>query len=510
MFDSISKHNNKAPGRIEGGGAVAVIDIGSNSVRLVVYERHSRAPTTLYNEKVLAGLIRGIDETGELSTDAVDKAIESIKRFKFMIEQLNVSRTFVIATAAARDAKNGDKFIKSVEKICKENVEILTGRQEAYYSAMGVISGFHYPHGIAGDMGGGSLELVEVDKQEIGQGKTFALGGIRLQEASGNNPAQSLKIARELFAKTNWLKNGKEKPFYAVGGTWRSLARLHLFQKGYPLHVMHGYTIPAREALEFCYVVGTRDTESLDFIEVVSRSRRQLLPYGASVLAAIIEQVKPADVVFSALGIREGLLYHFLEKAERNKDPLFEAASELAYLRSRSPTHVHELIAWTDQVFQVLKIEESKEEKRLRSVACLLSDIGWRAHPDYRGEQSLNIITNAGFVGLDHSARAFLGLSTYYRNHGLVDDALGRNVRELASTRLKERARILGAVLRLSHFLSGSMPGIILSTKLKMTNKTLQLIIPNKFKELQGERLLKRLRQLSKIFGLQGEIVIGS
>ncbi len=496
------------PGRLNGDGPIAVIDIGSNSVRLVVYERLSRAPTVLFNEKVLAGLGRGVGETGQLSSEAVEQALSAIRRFKCMSDQLGVERLHILATAAARDSENGPAFVATVEEICQVPIEVLSGKEEAYYSAMGIISGFHNPNGIAGDMGGGSLELVEIDGDTIGKGKTFPLGGIRLQENAGGVPTKGLKISREKLSDVSWLRNNRGKAFYAVGGTWRSLARLHVHQTGYPLHVMHEYTIPAEEALEFCRMVVRRTTDSLDSIDVVSKARRQLLPFGAAALVAIIERMQPSKVVFSALGVREGLLFHLLDEETKLKDPLFEAAAELAFLRSRSPEHMLELIEWTDRVFEVLEVDETEEEKRLRAVACLLNDIGWRAHPDYRGEQSLNIISNAGFVGVDHPGRAYLGLAVFYRHQGLIDDALGPNVRELATIRLKERARILGAVLRLAHHLSGSMPGVILQTRLDASPDGLRLTLPGLIAELEGERVLKRLNQLARLFGGQGEIHI--
>ncbi|MEP3274883.1 MAG: exopolyphosphatase [Stappiaceae bacterium] len=508
MADIFDEFDYAAPGRLRGNGPVSVIDIGSNSVRLVVYERLSRAPTALFNEKVLAGLGRGVGQTGQLSSEAVEQALLAIRRFKCMSDQLGAERLHVLATAAARESENGPAFVASVEEICGVPIEVLSGKEEAYYSAMGIVSGFHNPAGIAGDMGGGSLELVEIDGETIGKGKTFPLGGIRLQEDAQAEPSRGLKICRDELSDVSWLRNNQGKPFYAVGGTWRSLARLHVHQTGYPLHVMHEYAIPAEEALEFCRMVVRRNTDSLESIEVVSKPRRQLLPFGAAALVAIIERMQPSKVVFSALGVREGLLYHLLNEADKQKDPLFEAAVELAFLRSRSPQHMQELIEWTDRIFRVLDVDETEEEKRLRAVACLLSDIGWRAHPDYRGEQSLNIISNAGFVGVDHPGRAYLGLAVFYRHRGLVDDALGPNVRELATTRLKERARILGAILRLAHHLSGTMPGVILQTKMDAGPDGLRLTLPGSIADLEGERVLKRLNQLARLFGGQGEIHI--
>jgi Ppx/GppA phosphatase family len=210
-----------------------------------------------------------------------------------------------------------------------------------------------------------------------------------------------------------------------------------MWQTGYPLHVMHGYVIPAREALEFSRLVHRVNPEMLSRIEMVNEARRPLLPYAALVLEHLVRIAKPKDVMISALGVREGLLYSQLSAAERSKDGLLAAARELNLLRSRSPRHGEELIAWTDSFMASSGIEETAEEKRLRRAACLLADIGWRAHPDYRGEQSLNIIANAAFVAVDHPGRTFLALSVFFRHMGLGDDELSPQVRELVSPRMR-------------------------------------------------------------------------
>lgn len=478
-----------------------MIDIGSNSVRLVIYERLSRSPTMLFNEKVLAGLGRGLASTGRLQADPVDQALSAMRRFKLLADQAGSSDIFIIATAAPRDAENGKEFLREVERICGRPVTLLSGGSEAKLSALGVVSSFHKATGVVGDMGGGSLELVSVTAGKVGEGKTFPLGGLRLEEAADGSVKKAEKIVAEALAKAHDLVPCDGRPFFAVGGTWRSLARLHMFETGYPLHVMHNYAIRADEALEFCRVVARREVDTVDHIEVVSKPRRQLLPFGALVLENVIRAINPSQVVISALGVREGHLFEQLPDAERELDPLIEAARELGYLRSRSPRHAEELIPWTASAFAALGIDETEEEARLRTAGCLVSDIGWRAHPDYRGEQSLSILSNAAFIGIDHPGRAYLALSAFYRHVGLVDDAVSPRIRELASTRLKEKARTLGAVLRVAYLISASMPGIVPRTRLLMDGDTLVLEVPGDLADIVGERLLKRLTQLAKIGG---------
>lgn len=498
-----------AQGRMAGRAPIAIIDIGSNSVRLVIYEGLARSPTLLFNEKVLAGLGKGVGKTNRLGETSVATALAAVRRFRRLADQSGAREMHVLATAAVREATNGPAFIAELERICRVPIRVLTGAEEARYAALGIISGFHRPDGIAGDLGGGSLELVDLVGDTIGQGKTYPLGGIRLSEAADGSTRKAEKIAEDILKGTEVLAGLRGRPFYAVGGTWRSLARLHMFQKGYPLRVMHEYAIPAAEALDFCRVVARGEIDALDRIEVISKQRRDLLPFGATVLGQIVKLGNPSEVILSALGLREGLLYDLLDPAERSKDPLLTAAEELAILRSRSPAHARELGPWTGMVFAALGIDETVEETRLRHAACLLSDIGWRAHPDYRGEQSLNVIAHAAFIGVDHPGRTYLALASFYRHMGLIDDALSPHIRELAPVRLKERARSLGAVFRVAYILSAAMPGVIPRIEVAARNGSLVLFLPPDLADLNGEVLGRRLKQLARLGGLEAVVEAG-
>jgi exopolyphosphatase/guanosine-5'-triphosphate,3'-diphosphate pyrophosphatase len=496
-----------AQGRLDHGPPIAVIDIGSNSVRLVVYEGLTRSPTPIFNEKVLAGLGREVQSTGLLAADAIEKALTSLRRFRSLCDTIRVQRLWVIATAACRDADNGPAFIRMAERICRTRVEVLSGRREAKLSALGIVSSFHHPDGIVGDLGGGSLELIDVRGTRIRAGKTLPLGGLALQDVSKKSIKRAESIVERELSHVA-LSHGRGRTFFAVGGTWRALARLHMWQTGYPLHVSHGYSIPAEEALEFARLVRRVDAETLSRIEVVADARRPLLAYAAVVLECLVRRARPKDVVISALGVREGLLYESLRASVRKQDPLLSAAQELNVLRSRSPDHGEELIAWTDRFMATTGIDETPEEKRLRHAACLLGDIGWRAHPDYRGEQSLNIIANAAFVAVDHPGRAFIALAVFYRHVGLVDDELSPSVRELVSARLLDHARILGAAMRVAYLVSAAMPGVLPMTPMVVSRGKLRLKLKGRFANANGDRLFARLRQLARLIGREPVIQI--
>jgi exopolyphosphatase/guanosine-5'-triphosphate,3'-diphosphate pyrophosphatase len=490
-----------AQGRLDHGPPVAVIDIGSNSVRLVVYEGLTRSLTPIFNEKVLAGLGREVQSTGLLATDAVTRALLALKRFRALCDTLKVERVFGIATAACRDARNGQAFIEEAERICRVKIDVLSGRREAQLAALGVMSGIYRPNGLVADLGGGSLELVDIRGERLRRGITLPLGGLALQDLSKKSIKKADKIVAAALQAID-VAAGKRRSLYAVGGTWRALARLHMAQTGYPLHVMHGYRIRAKEAIEFSELVRRVNTDTLSQIDVVAAARRPLLAYAALVLEHLVRRTKPSDVIISALGVREGLLYSMLSARERRRDPLIDAARNLNLLRSRSPQHGEELVAWTDRFFASSGIDETEEERRLRHAACLVADIGWRAHPDYRGEQSLNIISHASFVALDHPERAFLALSVYFRHVGVTnDDKLSPRLRELASTRLLDHARVLGAAMRVAYIISASMPGVLPRTPLRVKNQLLVLRMHGKYAALASDRVYNRLRTLARLIG---------
>jgi exopolyphosphatase / guanosine-5'-triphosphate,3'-diphosphate pyrophosphatase len=493
-------------GRLDHGPPIAVIDIGSNSIRLVIYEGLTRAPTPIFNEKVLAGLGRQVQSTGLLASDAIDTAFDALKRFRALCDILHVQRIRAIATAACRDARNGRAFIAEAERICRTPISILSGKREAHLTALGIVSGIHKPDGIVGDLGGGSLELIDVHGSRVRGGVTLPLGGLALQDIAGKSLKRAEKIVEESFHDLDMLREGEGRTLYAVGGTWRALARLHMWQIGYPFHVMHNYRISAREALEFSRLVHRVDTDTLSKIEVVNAARRPLLAYAALVMEHLVRTVKPREVIISVLGVREGLLYSLLKANEQARDPLISAAADLNVLRSRSPRHGEELVAWTDRFILSSGLDETADERRLRHAACLLADIGWRAHPDYRGEQSMNIIAHGAFVAVDHPSRAYLALSVYFRHAGLSEEDLSPRLRELATTRMLDRARVLGAAMRVAYILTAGQAGVLPKTPMQVKRGKLVLHLRGRYARLGSERVFNRLRQLARLVGREPAI----
>lgn len=491
-----------------GEGPVGILDVGSNSVRLVLYEHASRAPTVFFNEKVLAALGEEVGVSGRLSEEAMARALAAIERFVALADLAEARSLTIVATAASRDASNGAAFIERIEAVTGRTVRVLAGREEAEMAAYGVMCGAWRPDGVVGDLGGGSLELIDVGEDGLGPGDSFPLGTLRLRADSKDSLSAAAKLVAGRLDSSQQLPLLTGRAFYAVGGTWRSLVRLHMAQRDYPISVMHHYTIPGDEMAAFCDVVLEDGVEAMKGGETVSKNRRPLVPWGAVVLREILRRGKPEAVIASALGVREGLIYSELDPDEQRRDPLLIAAGELARLRSRSPQNAAEVVAWTGEVFAALGVRESDDERRLRAAASLLSDIGWRAHPDYRGDQALAIISNVALYGVDHPGRGYLALALYERYGGLAEGSERPAAEALCPPRLQNRAEILAACFRLAYVLAPGVPGVLPRTRLVRRGSDVVLLLPRDLAALDGERPRRRLRQLAKLVNAESDVQI--
>jgi exopolyphosphatase / guanosine-5'-triphosphate,3'-diphosphate pyrophosphatase len=440
-----------------------------------------------------------------------------LRRFRAITQVLGVRRIHAIATAACRDARNGPAFIVRGEEMLGSRIQVLTGSQEAELAAKGILMGFRSPDGFAGDLGGGSLELVDIARSAMRHAATLPLGGLRLLDASVGRLDRAVDLADQHIGDVPWLGEGHGRTFYAVGGTWRAIARLHMEEVDYPLRVMHGYAMSTKEVVAFCEIIRrARRLSSMRGIAKIARPRREVLPVGALVLERLLKQLEPSEVVFSVFGIREGLVYALLSEAERRKDPLLAFCADYARLRSRSAEHAAELCTWTDAIFQPPGPSETEEERRLRWAACLVSDISWRAHPDYRAEQSLILVSQSALAAIDHPGRVFLALAIYFRHLGVARDnddeaseRLSDRLRPILPRKLYRRARIIGAAIRAAHMLSIGRPGIIDETPLLYEKEKLVLHLPRRHAALDGERVRRRFHTLAQLLERDLEIRIG-
>ena len=473
---------------------VAVVDIGSNSIRLVVFDRPSRSPLPVFNEKVLCGLGRGIATTGRLNDAGVELALANLLRFVRLAQTMQVRRLDLLATAAVREAANGAEFVSEVERRCGVPVQVLSGEEEARFSALGVVAGIPGADGLMGDLGGGSLELVALDKGVLGGHITLPLGPLRLMEnAVGDREAARATIDAQLD-RVPWLTDLRGRAFYPVGGAWRTLARIHMEQVRYPLHVIHHYAIARRQAEDLARVIGRLGKRSLASMSGLSRRRIETLPFAALLLERLLRRLRPERIVFSAHGLREGHLFSQIPPGEQDQDPLLAACAEIAATESRFGAPGPLLQEWIAPLFP----QEGPAEHRLRLAICQLSDIAWREHPDYRASQAYMRILRLPVSGIDHFDRAAAAFTIAIRYGGNADASEMQPVRALLSEDAKRRATVMGLALRLAYSLSGGTPELMRRTGLTLTKDAVTLMLPNGNGVMLGEAVQRRLEALGR------------
>ena len=473
----------------------AVVDIGSNTVRLVVYDALRRNAAVILNEKVQCSLGSRLGETGRLPAEGVQMALRSLARFKIMAEAMGVTHMDLIATAAVRDAANGPDFVKEAERVCGRPIMVLSGEEEARLSALGVLSGIPDAEGIAADLGGGSLEISLIGNGEVEPRITLPLGPLRLMELGAADSGAVRKTVDAALAECGFLQSCEGQSLYLVGGAWRAFAKTQMKRSRYPLPVIHRYSLDANEATRSARTIMSMDRNQLAKMSALASKRRESLPYAVLVMRRLIKASGPAQVVFSAHGLREGWLQHLLPGEEKKHDPLLAATADCEAREARRVGIGDALYRWTTPLFQ----DETEAQARLRQAACRLSDIGWHDHPDLRGAESMNRILRMGLPGTDHPGLAFMAYTVFNRYGETMPKGAMRVVQRLLSGRQIRRATLLGRALRMGYVVSGGVPEILEGTTLLLDGGKPDLILPDDGSAPADDQWRSHLSALRKI-----------
>jgi exopolyphosphatase/guanosine-5'-triphosphate,3'-diphosphate pyrophosphatase len=485
-------------------GRIGVIDIGSNSLRLVVYDTAARAPTPLFNEKALCALGRGLGSSGRLNPEGVASALVNLQRFVAIANAIGVVRLDVIATAAVRDAADGADFVAEIRRQCGVEVAVLDGPGEGRLSALGVIAGIPNADGVVGDLGGGSVELVPVDRGAVGEGATLPLGPLRLAEF-GDSERRLREVVEENIASVGWLQRYRGRSFYLVGGSWRALARIHMEQMNYPLHIIQNYTVPRAEAEQFFRMLGRLSRKSIEKIGSISRRRLETVPFASLVLSRIVEILAPERLVFSAYGLREGHVYNLLSDSERKGDPLIAGCAVLARTRPRFGITGEELFDWMSPLFP----HEDTRHRRLRMAISLLSDTAWNEHPDYRADEAFLRSLRMPVAGIDHGERVFIATALHARYGGAAEAEIKQATRRLLSDVEHVEARRIGITLRLAYSLSGGAVGILEQLRLAPVEDEIVLSVPDDCQLWSGETVQRRFDAVGRAFERRAVVRLG-
>jgi len=469
----------------------AVIDVGSNSVRLVLYQVEGRSIWTVFNEKVLAGLGRGLGASGRLSPGGVDIARRALRRFRALIEASRSRSIFPVATAAVREAGDGGDFCRRVRAETGLKLRILSGEEEARLAAMGVLAGAPGSRGVVGDLGGSSLELARLGDNGPSGGVSLPLGPFAVGESAKFEPARvRAAVARHLAARAI---DFRADTLHAVGGAWRNIALLHMRMSSYPLGILHQYEMSRRQALEAARFVGQQSKTSLERIEGVSRRRVEGLPHAAVVLECLVEQLNLERVVISAFGLREGLLFEAMPIEARRRDPLVEGCAALGFREALSEGLGAALETWLAPAFSSLDPVLEGRDSILLAAACRLADLGSRLHPDHRADLVFDQVLRAPIAGMNHHDRVFLACASFARHTAASDIRAPEIVFRLLGPDQYQRARALGAAIRLACDISGRTSELLARTSLEFRPGAVVLRAGQELgDELLGEIAIKR------------------
>ena len=466
----------QAPAKNIAKNYVAIIDIGSNAVRLVVFDGLNRAPFRIHNERTICNLGADLGRTGYLNPDSVKKALNSIRRFSGLLAAMKVTNVRAVATAAVRDAKDGRDFIDTVQKEFGLRIEVIDGEEEARISALGVLANGFGRDCVIGDFGGGSMELIVVENGEVKHKASLPLGSHRLQAEKGR--AARVDMVEKHLNKVGFLESCKDKDFYAMGGAWRSMATAHMHMSRYPFRLLDHYQMSGKKAEEFASMLAKGTPATLE--KTVGMSKKRVRDIGVAALAmeSLFKKIKPLRLIFSGTGLREGLIYDQLAPALQQQDGLIAGCAKIALKISRFDDlkAFKTLSRWMTPLFA----GEDADFMRLMEASCLLSDTGWFEHEEYQAAHAFERILVLPFYGIDHPGRAFLAMTQYVRYKGYVrreghyEDVIKPALKLLAD-RVIDRAATIGLAQRMGYLLTGGALGLLRQTELELTPKQLIL-----------------------------------
>lgn len=480
---------------------VGVVDVGSNSVRLVVFDGAARSPAYFYNEKIMCALGAGMSETGRLNPEGRIRALNAIKRFQILGKGMGTGPLWAVATAAVRDAEDGAEFCREVKEQTGLTIHVIDGREEARLSAQGVLLGWPGSYGLVCDIGGSSMELAAIKGGEVGARISSDLGPLKLRDLKGGRKARKVKI-RETLDQMKAELGPQEDRLFLVGGSWRAIAKIDMVRRGYPLNVLHEYRMTAKTVRDTAKYITQTNLEDLRSQTGISSARITLVPHAAEVLREVVKVFRPHDIAISSYGIREGMLYEQMPQRLRDRDPLIEACRFAEDKDARVPGFGKVLFKFISPLFK------SARSDRLRMIkaACLLHDVSWRAHPDYRAEVCFDNATRANLGGLKHSERVFLGLALLHRYTNNRTGTRFEAMDGLISERDQHQAEILGKAMRFGAMLwlnENETPGELRWFPKK---QKLELRLTKEAAPLYGE--VAEARMLSLASTLQAEVLV--
>lgn len=481
---------------------VAIIDIGSNAVRLVVYDGLNRAPFKIHNERTQCHLGKELGRTGRLNPEGIGLALAAIGRFSGLIKAMKIREVRAVATAAMRDAADGADFIKKVQADFGLKIEIIEGEEEARLAAHGVLMNGLGKQGMIGDYGGGSLELIVIADKDVKEKASLPIGGHRLHAIEGHEAR--VKAIDAQLAAVPFLEQHTGQDFYAMGGAWRSMGRAHMFGAKHPLLVLDHYAIDGAAATEFAREISEQTVESLKSTMGIMEKRLHDISVAALAMHRLFRLIKPKRLIFSGTGLREGLLYDQLPPPLQREDALLASCQKIAKHTSRfdDMRGFERLTEWCRPLFR----DQSPDFLRLLKASCLLSDMGWFESEDYQAEHAYQRVLVAPLYGIDHPDRAFLAYGAYIRYAGGDAKTVRRKLGVQLAAEMAANADIAGLAQRLGYMLTGGALTLLTDSDLALEDGKVVLKLRGTSKKLIAEYSMKALEKLAETMGRRAVI----
>ncbi|MXQ08824.1 exopolyphosphatase [Alphaproteobacteria bacterium GH1-50] len=482
---------------------IGVVDVGSNSVRLVIFDGAARSPAYFFNEKVMAGLGAGMAETGKLNPEGKARALSAIKRFQLLAQNMGIAPLTAVATAAVREAEDGPAFREEIRRETGLRLWVIDGEEEARLSAQGVLLGWPGAKGLVSDIGGSSMELAQLADGRVGKRISSKLGPQRLKNIPGGKKGVKAHIRTEIKKLVDVVGN-EPKRLFLVGGSWRAIARIDMDRRGYPLAVLHEYRMTRKDVLATVDYIANADLEELRLRTGLGESRMSLVPLASLVLKEMVKQIKPGEIAVSSYGIREGMLYEQMPQRLRDRDPLVEACRFIEQKDARIPGFGRRLYDFVSPLFGA----RNAPAKRLIKAACLLHDVSWRAHPDYRHEVCFDTVTRANLGGMNHQERIFLGLALLHRYKNNRDGSPFEPLFDLLEPEDIRWAEVLGKALRFGAMLTASEDDTMGKLRYFPKKERLELKLAPGTRALFGEVAEARLTALAQALGPEVQVTV--
>ncbi|OYW13609.1 MAG: hypothetical protein B7X02_01800 [Rhodospirillales bacterium 12-54-5] len=483
-------------------GLIAIIDIGSNSVRMVVYHALKRVPLPVFNEKYMCALGKGLARSNRLNPDGVREAEAAIARFLVMAQRLQVDSLDILATAAVRDAENGAEFVARLEAMHPIKINVISGEKEAEYAALGVLASVHDPLGISADLGGGSMELAVIERSTIGERASLQLGNLRVLDSTDGKLSEMEQTIKRELKQLDWLRHTKPECIYMIGGGFRSLAKLHMRKTRYPLDIVHGYEMSRRSVNQLVEKLLALKPSDIADLPGISAKRAPTLIPTALVLQQLLQITGAPKVAASVSGIREGFFYSLLSERQQHEDALLASAADLAALIGRRGSYATELFEWMAPLFPTEPIAWS----RLRRALCKLSELAWTIDANFRAEWAYHRIIQSQLKGLDHKERIMLALSLYHRYQ--LKWKGDRDELRLLDDRERLWTRCVGLAAGLAFQLSGGRAGNLYHAKLTWHDGQVSLALDEEASPLRTDAVEKRLLGLGEALRAFSNFVI--